>query len=64
MILLQVVELMYITDGDYDAGHYDLVVRTPSRLDDIEEVYTVWRQQKIGELHNWDDSSDDWSYGQ
>ena len=41
MILLQVVEPMYITDGDYDAGHYDLVVCTPSRLDDIEEVYTV-----------------------
>ena len=51
---LKVVELMYISDGDYDAGHYDLVVRDPVRLSQIEEVYAVWREQKIRELYNWD----------
>ena len=59
----QCLQLIYISDGNYDAGHYDLVVESPDQSEEIEQIYQVWRQQKIQELHSSCDSGDNKSYG-
>ena len=57
------VELIYVSDGNYDAGHYDLVVKSPDQLAEIEEVYALWRERKVVELQNWNNTADNSSYG-
>ena len=49
------VQLIYISDGIYDAGHYDLVIDTKDveKLQKVEELYELWREQKVYDLKGW-----------
>jgi hypothetical protein len=38
---------VYISDGEYDSGHYDLVVRLSEEVVENEIYYKVWRQERV-----------------
>ena len=59
----QTIQLLYISDGNYDAGHYDLVVKSPDVMEEIELTYQYWREQKIKELCMSYEPPDNSSYG-
>lgn len=58
-----VIHLIYISDGRYDSGHYDLVVNSMEQSDEAEEVYKKWRQIRIRELQSWAMYEDHLTYG-
>lgn len=46
-----VIELLYVADGIYDCGHYDLVINGPEG-NEGNEHYENWRRQKLEELEH------------
>ena len=47
------VELIYVSDGLYDAGHYDLVLKLDQddeRLQRVEKSYGKWRRSNVQEI--------------
>ena len=43
------VRLSYVHDGQYDLGHYDLLVDDKDTADKAEMVYSKWRAQRVEE---------------
>ena len=46
----QTICLIYISDGDYDQGHYDLIVADKDVADIVNNSYLKWRNEHIKQL--------------
>lgn len=45
--------MIYVSDGLYDAGHYDLVLKLDQddeRLQRVEKSYGKWRRSNVQEI--------------
>ena len=49
------MQLIYISDGNYDAGHYDLVMEKNDveQKQKVDDLYKLWRHQKVYDLKDW-----------
>ena len=56
------IELIYVSDGNYDSGHYDLVL--DGREAEPNPVYEEWRREHIKELMKAPHEEDATSYGE
>ncbi len=60
---MQDVNLLYVADGHFDSGHYDLAL--PARdahWEAVEDEYAEWRHKKIFELLGSDITETDLSH--
>lgn len=57
------VTLSFVCDGEYDSGHYDLVVKDPAEAQRVERRYQEWRQERVRLLRSTPSSIDQSSYG-
>lgn len=58
------IRLIYISDGNYDSGHYDLAVESLEEVNMINTIYYTWRDTKIREMRQWPIYKDDHFYGE
>lgn len=59
----RVIQLLFISDGNYDGGHYDLVVTTEQEADQVNDIYQTWRKERVKQLCLWSEYEDNTSYG-
>ena len=58
------IQLVYVSDGNYDSGHYDLAVHTQEEADEVNVVYDAWRAVRVRQLHHHQAYEDNSTYGQ
>ena len=58
------VVLSFVCDGDYDSGHYDLLLSDPHEAQRVDQCYKEWRQHKIRLLRESSSSTDLNTYGE
>ena len=57
------VTMVYLSDGQYDSGHYDLVVSNTEQLEPIKAHYDEWRRERVAELKEIGDWNNSGKYG-